>query len=522
MFGARPYLSRARADIAVDECEASSRSAGKSRVEKGASTSDQEANEQGYEDDELSDEDETDCFLRALLDPNEHAQRLLEVRTRVAELCRVSDVLAGTHIPMKDTLRSVVASFGLLRDAGIMQDSLILLADDPTRWTVVQTVEIDVNEIVILESDLRPQPLGLLPETELHDRMYQAAQNLLGLLGMTHIHADTLDLRDPERDEQIKLFGVILALATSSYAGSHCRSLCERLPELEPESEGALMDIGHELSLRSCRFACLDKFIGGPVWVFGAGILQKDMLLAITTEQFDDLWGPVTGLVEPYSSNAHEHTRTIALQTEGGVLSKMEARRGSLSTHENEIPTHWTPVQHGSRSLPGVPFDSSFHLKATLLIGFGELTEHPACHKTPANATKCFNTNRDCKFDAKAYESSMEARSFEYIGTSTRQWVIDTKAVNIAAGWSGPSIGTTRTWKLRPATSWKAAMLQYCSQPGRAIKPIMRLRVGLARSICTGNARRVSLFEALKLAFPQEQETIKDLVRSAKTDQSSR
>lgn len=94
----------------IDECEASSRAGDESRNVEGASTSNQA-------DDDQNDEDEMDLFLEALLHPDEHAQRLLELRIQVAELCRVSDILNGVYISVEDILQSVVASIGLLRAA---------------------------------------------------------------------------------------------------------------------------------------------------------------------------------------------------------------------------------------------------------------------------------------------------------------------------------------------------------------------------------------------------------------------
>ena len=50
----------------------------------------------------------------------------------------------------------------------------------------------------------------------------------------------------------------------------------------------------------------------------------------------------------------------------------------------------------------------------------------------------------------------------------------------------------------------------------------MHKRVGLERSICTGNARRVSLFDALMSAFPREQGIIRELLGADKGNESSR
>jgi hypothetical protein len=243
--------------MVIDECEASSRAADRSQNVEGASTSNQA-------DDDQSDEDETDLFLEALLHPDEHAQRLLDVRIRVAELCRVADILDGVNIPMGDILRSVVASFGLLKDAGLMQDSLVVLVDDSERILVVQAVEIDVHEIEILETRWRGHSsIGVLPETTPYVRMGSDAPKLLRMLQMTFNWF--LNGR-----QQINKLGALLALATASYAGSHCHSLGIQLFFPGPGSATRVRHRCHGFQIRSCRFACLNEHIGGPVWVFGA------------------------------------------------------------------------------------------------------------------------------------------------------------------------------------------------------------------------------------------------------------
>jgi hypothetical protein len=528
----------------IDECEASSRAADESRNVEGAFTSDQADHDHGNLD-------ERDLFLEALLEPNEHAQRLLEIRTRVAELCRVSDILNGVQIPFGDILQSVITSFNLLRVAGFMQDSLILLADDPERTGVVQAVEIDVHEIELLESGIRTCS-ELLPGTVLHDKMYQAAQKLLGVLGLTDQCIDPVDPLDwavgPHK--QIETLGAILALATVSYAGSHCHDLGGDLLMSEFD-EPARRHISDKLAIRSCQFACLDQYIGGPVWVFGLDSGWRGMILSITKEQFDDLWGPVIALVDPSSS------QTMAFQTEGGFLSKAIPSRsrtpprapspgkqniyGSLSiigvqpdnhllsgpraplARENETQMHWTPAQQGYRSLPpGIRLDSFIDLNSTMLIGLGGQEAGPSSYEEGRVVPNCFRTNQYCKLHARSHQRVLEGYRLEYVGTSARQWTVDTKAVNLAVGWSGSSMGTNRTWKLRPATTWKDVMLLCCARPGRDIMPLMRKRVGLERSICTGNARRVSLFDALMSAFPGEKEIITGLLGSDKRDESSR
>lgn len=474
-------------------------------------------------------EDERDLFLEALLQPSEHDQRLLRLRTEVGDLCYVFAIFRGLNVPMGRLLRSVVSSFELLRDAGLAQNSLILLADDPGRTGVVKAIEIDVRELEMLEESCSNDTSS--DQVVSNEKIYQAAEKLLATFGPGELQISFSHYSDSQnyQNERARMFCTLLALATFSYAGSHCHSLGEYLQLYQSEMDLESVSIsnrhhglGQGLAVRLCRFACLDQYIGGPVWVFGCSTQREDMLLSITTEHFDHLWGPVTELVEASNPEAYNGPGTIALQTEGGFLSKVESEEGLTLLRKNETQMHWTPAQPGSRSLPGVRFDSFFDLGTTMLIGFGDKEKEPVCDKRPANFSRCFDVNSRCELDAETYQSSIKACSFEYIGTATRRWKLDTTTMNLAAGWSGSSLGTSRTWKLRPATSWKAAMLLYCNQPGRDIKRLMELRVGLERSICTGNARRVSLMHVLKLAFPRERETLTGLVNLAKTDESSR
>jgi len=496
----------------VDECEAPSHAASKSHHVKGASTSGVSTSDQA--ENEKSEDDKKDLFLEALLHPSDHAKRLLEIRTRVAVLCHVFGLLQGFRFYAREILEHVVASFTLLQDAGLMQNSLILLADDPARRGVIRAVEIDVIEIVMLERWWRS------PDPTSYDTVYEYARNfLLGMLGPTEQYVDPRGSHITPQNNDVKTFVAILALATASYAGSHCHAIGEELPLSGSDEPPLATRCAYGgFTIRSCRFACLDQYIGGPVWVFGRGGECRNMALSITKEQFDDLWGPMIALTDPSNSE------TLAFQTEGGFLSKAMLYPMSILPRENESLMHWTPAAHGCRSLPpGVPLDSFIDLNAVMLIGFGEHDTGSSSHEEGQVVSNCFRVNQDCKLNIRSHQRSIEACKLEYVGTSARQWTADTKAVNLTVGWSGSSLSTNRTWKLRPATTWKEVMLLYCARPGKDIVPLMQKRVGFEWSICTGNVRRVSLFDALLSAFPREQENIMQLSDSIKrNDEPSR
>ncbi|KAM0714385.1 hypothetical protein Q7P37_010172 [Cladosporium fusiforme] len=464
-----------------------------------------------------------DLFLNALLRPNEHIQRLAKIRDDVAAKCHIQEFLHPEPMPegrqfLRDVLSGVIASLDLLKNAGLVQNSLILLAYDPGRRVAIRATGIDIYELELLLGELAD-------ESSLGDKaLLQRAKELLMRLGVTR----NFEQRVPKLETLVSPLCVLIAFATASYAGSHCHPL----GSVFDLKDSSMLLLPGRITMRACHLACLDRYIGGPVWVFGAGPIfgastaQKDMLLSITAEQFDDLWGPLIGL--------EKDSEIIAFQTEGGLLYKVESDRSDV--RERETLIHWTPAQPGSSGFllneseglpqhPSLPFDPN----TTMLIGYNEHEYYSSDDYDDDDydddlwqAPSCFYFNRNCTLDAREYQASLRASQLVYLDTAERAWNVDTKGVSISTGWSGSSIATNRTWKLRPGSSWKASILLDCARPGRDIKPYMALRVGLEMSICTGNSERITLYDALMSAFPRERQRIEDLLGKAMEDDASR
>jgi hypothetical protein len=190
---------------------------------------------------------------------------------------------------------------------------------------------------------------------------------------------------------------------------------------------------------------------------------------------------------------------------------------------------HWTPAQAGSTgflmdksecpagSLP-LPFDA----KTTMLIGHNEQERDVASSIVSWRAPRSFTINESCPFGVHQYQAGLKASQLVYLGTSREVWQHDTKATNLTVGYSGSSFGRARTQKLRPATTWKTSILLRCAMPGQDIEPIMALRIGLEWSICTGNSQRISLRNALLLAFPHRVEEIEHLLSLAQENDRAR
>lgn len=313
-------------------------------------------------------------------------------------------------------------------------------------------------------------------------------------------------------------------MAAASYAGSHCHPI--RI-DLDPGTT-EYKDIGFGFGIRSCRFACLDRYIGSPVWVFTNEsrfhkTRKNGMSLSITPEHFDDLWGPLI----KHESNSE----TIALQTEGGLLCKVSEAQQYWGQYvrEDETLMHWVPAQPGSNGFlvdqsecPTGFFPLPFDTNTTMLIGYDEQEPTSSSYNDPWRVASCFKPNLSCGLDVQGYQRTLKGSQLVYIGTSKRVWQPDTKATTFTVGYSSPSIGMARTLKDKPATTWKASLLHICARPGQDLEPFMDLRAGLAWSVCTRNARPIALRDALTLAYPKKAKEIESLLRSARRDDSKR
>lgn len=88
-------------------------------------------------------------------------------------------------------------------------------------------------------------------------------------------------------------------------------------------------------------------------------------------------------------------------------------------------------------------------------------------------------------------------------GTHNAHYVPDQYQASFGAG-QYVNAGIQKTWRRRPASKMKTMLLEYCTKPGTLIRSILALHVGLEVSMCTSNAQRISLWEALQIAFPAQ------------------
>ena len=118
------------------------------------------------------------------------------------------------------------------------------------------------------------------------------------------------------------------------------------------------------------------------------------------------------------------------------------------------------------------------------------------------------DVNDQCSLDLAKYGSD-HACQLHVVGTHGAYYVPDELQANFSGG-QYFNIGVQRVWKRRPASTYRTMLLEYCAKPHARMVPILQLRLGLEYSACSGNAQRVTLWEALKLAYPADIALLED------------
>lgn len=404
-----------------------------------------------------------------------------------------------------------------------MKDNLTVFVDDPSRHDVIQAVDFDVgpsSAICSLVDELKystSSPSFLL---------VSAVERLLEKFGaISRTQAGN-------KARRIVLLCSLLSLAVVSYSGSHCSDLGQRIfgsQLMAIEFRG--INAPDQFYFRRRQLACLDDFIGGPVWVFGNRRLAGKARISISIKQFSDLWGPLYA-VPSYPGLFGE---LIALHTDGGILYCSQEGDWRSKPLGAESVMHWVKVspirrqreqqaQSGQNLLVSCGNEerlpdklNAFPPSDRLLIGqptlstSGSATMTSGCQATQSmhlslapSTASVFSHNEQCVLDLAEF-GRMNTFRLQTVGAREAYYAPDEYQLNFNGG-QYINIGFQKVWKRRPAINHKTMLLEYCSKPRArpdAVRKILQTRVGLELSACTSNAQRITLEEALKLAFLQ-------------------
>ncbi|CAG7920132.1 unnamed protein product [Penicillium olsonii] len=327
------------------------------------------------------------------------------------------------------------------------------------------------------------------------------------ILNLNESHFTDLSITD-----SLKILCSILSVGLLSFSGSHVCPFDANLWGRQVED----IHIGLAgYAFRPRKLACLDEFIGGPAWVLGKtsssqktpnslpgdgetvqrpqqgtddDSLKRDpgMKVSLSVEQFDELWGPIS-LVGGFTNYG------LAIRTERGFIVPLPHDQQSESPHKRTIECHWAvdlPQYISEACLlgdhSGVPVSSSLHRTSRLVIG------------TDTNAEIGLSVNEKCKSSISSIQRQIAGR-LQYPGTCKAKYVTDGLDIQFGGG-QYITGGLVRKFKRMPARTLRAMLLEHCRNPDTQLVPLLRIRVGLEVSACTGNAQRVTLWDALRLS----------------------
>ncbi|KAJ5334338.1 uncharacterized protein N7506_008121 [Penicillium brevicompactum] len=329
--------------------------------------------------------------------------------------------------------------------------------------------------------------------------------------------ADTLDL---DLLDSLRILCSILSIGLVAFSGSHvCRfdvtnwgQQMERIP------------IGlDQYAFRARKLACLDDFIGGPAWVLGktegrqtapentceketsqsaspddGSKLQQPlqdsndeprvhpgMKVSLSVQDFDELWGPISLVGGSPDSG-------LAIRTERGFIVPLPRdQQSELTSDDQKVECHWTSeipqhVLESRANEEGSGSTISLDIASRILIGTG------------TNAEIGLFVNEKCKSSIALIQQQIACR-LQYPGTCNSKYVKEGLDLQFVGG-QYITGGLVKKYKRMPKRTLKAMLIEDCKKPDTRLVPLLGLRVGLEVSACTGNAQRVTLWDALRLS----------------------
>ncbi|KAK5725221.1 hypothetical protein LTR17_013173 [Elasticomyces elasticus] len=468
------------------------------------------------------------CDLRGLVDLDSSTD-VLSI-SRIHETPTVTGDAEASAIPHTMQQLCITAVTGVLNALKLMQQqsfcgpAIVVLAMDYTRRDVVRATTLAISDVArfgeALEQRAIDQPLCVRYATELL-RCFGAR--------FGHVIATSHDRDTDTFWIRMHCTCALLALAVRSYAGSHRSSVTTVIGSHGKESIKLDMQTNPEsqqqLYFRRQPLACLHEYLGGPVWVFGQAAQSAPSYLAITLDQFSSLWGPLLAIPAP--TDPH---RLLGIRTERGLL--LHSGSPKSSGDDAEYPLRWQHMDyHEIEDILTLVSDTSkdmlwFPVDGVYLIGHpqdrGLLPESADQRSTgtglvleaePPFVRHGLRCNAKCSFTFADFKHRHYAQ-IRLARTERDRMKLDAIQATLtvpAAKFVVPGFGAT--FKSVPGRKLKDSVLLFCSiasEDPEWLDGILNYRVGLEYSACSRNAQRITLLEALKLAFPQATQRLQE------------
>lgn len=396
-------------------------------------------------------------------------------------------------------------ALGFLQSQGFCGSVMSLLVEDEDHGDIASAFHISLHEIDTFIGVLRSF-------MDNHDE--QAIMGLMKEWIQRILKVQDGAFADIDLIETVRILYKILSIGLISFSGSHVCRFDENLWDQQMEE----IPIGFNgYAFMPRKLACLDDFIGGPAWVLSKSrtpdeILEQphrpnrgydqalqetqkrpvdellkawkerqepcqvEMKVSFTVQDLQELWGPVS-LV-----GGNEAEGPI-IRTERGFI--VPVPRKSQSPLYG-IECHWTTETPDCLSRESPDIQILFRNTSKILIGTSDKSEIGLA------------VNEKCRSSIQLIQRQIAYR-LQYPGTCKSRYISEGFDVQLVSG-QYATVGITKKYKRIPRRTLKAMLVEDCPKPDTKLVPLLNLRVGLEVSACTGNAQRVTLWDALRLS----------------------
>lgn len=529
-----------------------------------ASPTDTNVSEELSTDREMMQEESYERFLHALSDPSSHFARLENLEARMANTLGFSgdrslasgQIIFDNYTSLEGCVEAttrILDAFSLLEEEeGFCENSFNILVDDSKRNAVATVKVFRYEELVHLHETMKAvsfsdqQPGDHLDESRTLDpNLLQShsrriidqtrwiesqlsplrveyppqGESPTSLRDMDPANAYNYPVASHTQNRLCHAFSTlysVLRLGLISYSGSHVCEFDRSVFGLNMRNQP--IQVSDNIFIRRTSLACLQSFVGGPIWLFGRHDLTGGgaaYRVSIDINTLTDLWGPASGVpLEDRPNEFHE------IFTERGILRRVpdSMTNGLL---DGEIPCHWEQASgldinqracnNSTSEDPSGENILLINIFSTMLIGMNGphtdyqptvVPQNSTCgtQAKPPIARTALIHQTGCPLTAATVERRVNWKLRPYSSSRT---TYKKDSVQLNGGLSKTvGVGASKTWKRTPGTRHKTVIIHQCNPQhrSRSLIPFLSQMIGLEISICTGNGRRITLWEAIRLA----------------------
>lgn len=407
--------------------------------------------------------------MEHILHPCAYYRTLDLLEQKTAEICGIkSPQLQEMSLhECRDAMQRNRDALQNLMDVGFCDSAFSILVRDQSRSNVANAVRVSIHDIDDALNRMSPLAIaaGISQFTSIFE--WRMLHDLFG---------DPSSDSDWDQLEYLQFLTNALSVGLVSFIGSHVCQFDENL--WGEELSEIIVGQGHSFALRD--LACLRDFVGGPAWILEAGqeVSQNDWLkVSLTVKDLQELWGPVWlmgGLGD----------EGVFIRTEAGYIVPLPHHKQTDKSLA-EIECHW------SRSYTGYETASPIILRSSsrILIGTGPST------------TTGLSINEGCRAPINYLQSRILPRLQPSGAYNAYHTLEGFDLIMQATMGSYVQAGGAIKYKRNPARKWKTSIIVSCKYGRPRLRSLLSHNIGLEVSACTSNARRVTLWDALRLSY---------------------